>query len=299
MARESNNGGQIRLDGSVEETIYHRSIAVPVARRDCPTASCAWIAQLAQRLGALHSNIDGLNAWLAGTTPAEIENDARSLLSPVEIRTAQPDVQLEIVASVQAVARAVDELTQQVERIEDAQCRFIESQSQVAQRLDTLSEVAASVLDVVRRRSIIDDEVRGYRNEKHKSELFPIFRAVIGVLHRIAREHPRVEEMRKHVRSGDPIVAEEVLKWVHTARVLDQVELWNLLAQYGIEKYRSKAGDHFDVARHEPIKRVRAHTDDQAGRIAQSYLEGYIRLEDKKVIVREQVRVFVRDQGRS
>lgn len=200
-------------------------------------------------------------------------------------RPGTSDAFVKVAESLERLLQKLDELLVQQDSREAQHTGLVE-------RLEASSQHILAVLEAVRARSVIDDEVRRFRTEERKTELLPLFRGLIAILDRLAREHQEMRHIRQHVQRGDITVIEEALDWLENARKLDRTDLRDLLAQYGIEPYRSPKGMRFDPHRHKAAALQAPPSSSKAGCVAGNCLPGYARRDDGWVVVPERVKVY-------
>jgi molecular chaperone GrpE (heat shock protein) len=253
------------------------------------------VEQLARSFAAMHERLDGLGARLDQTLSVRLPDDRPGCQNRDGAAPADPAGDL--ARNVKSIAATLDTLTQRVQSMNIMQEAFASGRENLADRFNVLGETLVLVLDAVKRRSIVDDDVRRYRNEELKTDfLQPVFRSVIMVLDRWAREAGRIAEIREEIARGNQAVIVEALNWVQNARKLDKVDLRNMLAQFGVEPFRSQRGDMFDPARHQ-VLRTSDPPSELAGRIAAHCLPGYVRRSDGWVVAPERVHVFRQNEA--
>ncbi len=286
------NGKMASINDDGRSSAYSRASRTPVQLSlvplDCATAFASLFEQLARSVGAHHAS-DGPHARGAIEILRALTSDGLALVRADPTVSPAPN---EVADSIQTIARTLESVARQVEDLTGGREAYALRHSELVKNLEALNDALVSILDAVRQRSIVDDEVRRFRNEEHKTEFLPIFRGLIAILDRWARERGRFAEIREQVARGDKAFIAEAMNWLDNARKLDKTDLRNLLAQFGVDHYRSKPGDRFNPARHHPVGLERASTSKFCGRIAEHCLPGYIRSSDQCVIVPERVRVF-------
>jgi hypothetical protein len=165
--------------------------------------------------------------------------------------------------------------------------------TRVEETLQTITSALCRIEVAVNQRSLLDDEVRRFRSKELRDDIQgPLFRGLIRLLDRIAEERPRIEQIRALCRrTTDPAVG-RVLQWIVDTRAADKADLLNVLAQFGVQRYRSKPGITLDGARHERVEVIATTRVELHGRIARHRRYGYHRPDDDWVVRRERVDVY-------
>jgi hypothetical protein len=163
----------------------------------------------------------------------------------------------------------------------------------VEESLQTITSALCRIEVAVNQRSLLDDEVRRFRSKELRDDIQgPLFRGLIRLLDRIAEEKPRIEQIRALCRRTSYPEIGRVLQWIVDTRAADKADLRNVLAQFGVQRYRSKPGITLDGARHERVEVIATTRVELYGRIARHRRYGYHRPDDDWVVRRERVDVY-------
>lgn len=158
-------------------------------------------------------------------------------------------------------------------------------------------EMAAEVEVVklaVQQRSVVDDELRRYREHEFKDTILgPLLRNLAFILDRTDQDSDRAKSLQVDAGLANHPQVTNALKWVVDARELDRVDIFNVFAAFEVEPFRSKRGQRFDPAKHAYVDKRYIDEARFANCIAQSVRPGYIRRRDDWVVRREGVLVFV------
>ncbi len=287
MANESNNGA----DGLAPHLFLGNPPARPSpSTSDLLAAFSSLVETLAQRLGTAAPTAEACH-------PLGMPRDACGTKESMKDPSSDGDPhgngqRPEGIDAFDLVAKSLDALLHKVDELLVQQNSREPRYAELVEKVEALNEHLLAVLEAVSARSVIDDEVRRFRTEERKAELLPIFRGLIAMLDRLAREHQEIRHIRQHVQRGDMTVIEEALDWLENARKLDKTDLRNLLAQNGVESYRSRRGAHFDPNRHRAAALQAPSSRREAGCVAGSCLPGYARRDDGWVVVPERVKVY-------
>lgn len=157
--------------------------------------------------------------------------------------------------------------------------------------------IAAEVETVkmgVQQRSVVDDEVRRYREDEFKNTILgPLLRNLASILDRTDQDSDRAKSLQVDAGLANHPQVTNALKWVVDARELDRVDIFNVFAAFEVEPFRSARGQRFDTTRHAYVDKRYADDARLANCIARSLRPGYIRRRDDWVVRREEVLVYV------
>lgn len=179
-------------------------------------------------------------------------------------------------------------------RVEQAIRLAVGALKNLAAKQDSLAAEVEAVKLAVQQRSIIDDEVRRYREDEFKNTILgPLLRHLTFILDRTDQDSERAKSLQMDAGlANDPDVA-NALKWVIDARELDRVDVLNVFAAFEVEPFRSKRGHRFESSRHAYAGKRYADDARLANCVAQSLRPGYIRRRDDWIVRREDVLVCV------
>lgn len=179
------------------------------------------------------------------------------------------------------VASRLTKLEVHIAQVKATMQRELEITGDVCRKINAVMGALDVVAAAVRMRSVVDDKVREHEEKHFRDEILgPVLRQHIRILDRWDEDRDYLQSVANQTSPSRIPTSQQVIERTINVREADRIDVYQILQQFEVTRFRPRVGDAFDPATQQVKEQRPASKTEPGGSIAACLRPGYHRRRD-------------------